>query len=171
VPAGRYPPVALCVEVDPHQVDVNVHPTKQLVRFSDEREARVAMGGAVSSAIQGTADYPGSRDEDMPSPEPETSSRISLPSATEDRAESASLTVPESQPAEDRPASEEPLPVPPPEVAASSGEGSSVTPDSLFSPSESPKVFDSPKALAPSERHKSIEQTPALPLGLTLRLG
>src|SRR5215213_2972555 len=63
VPAGRYPPVALCVEVDPHQVDVNVHPTKQLVRFSDEREARLAMSGALSSAIQGTGD-PVTRDED-----------------------------------------------------------------------------------------------------------
>jgi DNA mismatch repair protein MutL len=40
VPAGRYPPVALSVEVDLRKVDVNVHPTKQLVRFSDEREAR-----------------------------------------------------------------------------------------------------------------------------------
>src|SRR3712207_7911185 len=56
VPAGRYPPVALRVEVDPHQVDVNVHPTKQLVRFSDEREARLAASGAVSSAIMGTGD-------------------------------------------------------------------------------------------------------------------
>jgi hypothetical protein len=40
---GRHPPVALRVEVDPRQVDVNVHPTKQLVRFSDEREARLAL--------------------------------------------------------------------------------------------------------------------------------
>src|SRR4051794_22485430 len=64
VPAGRYPSVALSVEVDPRQVDVNVHPTKQLVRFSDEREARVAMSGAVSSAIQGTeGPFPGDQEQ------------------------------------------------------------------------------------------------------------
>src|SRR3712207_9123501 len=44
VPAGRYPPVALGVEVDPRQVDVNVHPTKQLVRFSDERSEERRVG-------------------------------------------------------------------------------------------------------------------------------
>jgi DNA mismatch repair protein MutL len=53
VAAGRYPPVALCVEVDPRQVDVNVHPTKQLVRFSDEKEVRLAISEAVRNAIQG----------------------------------------------------------------------------------------------------------------------
>src|SRR3712207_5264734 len=53
VPAGHYSPVALRVEVDPRRVDVNVHPTKQLVRFSDEREARLAVSGAVSNAIRG----------------------------------------------------------------------------------------------------------------------
>src|SRR5215208_4957918 len=56
VPAGRYPPVALRVEVDPRQVDVNVHPTKQLVRFSDERGVRQALSKAISHAIQGTGD-------------------------------------------------------------------------------------------------------------------
>jgi DNA mismatch repair protein MutL len=56
VAAGRYPPVALCVEVDPRQVDVNVHPTKQLVRFSDEKEVRLAISEAVRKAIQGTGD-------------------------------------------------------------------------------------------------------------------
>ncbi len=39
VPGGRYPPVALNVEVDPRRIDVNVHPTKQIVRFSEERAA------------------------------------------------------------------------------------------------------------------------------------
>jgi len=52
VPAGRYPPVALRISVDPRRVDVNVHPTKQLVRFSDERAAREAVAAAVRSAIE-----------------------------------------------------------------------------------------------------------------------
>jgi DNA mismatch repair protein MutL len=56
VPAGRYPPVALCVEVDPHQVDVNVHPTKQLVRFSDEKDVRLAISEALRNAIEGSGD-------------------------------------------------------------------------------------------------------------------
>jgi DNA mismatch repair protein MutL len=52
VPSGRYPPVALRIEVDPRRVDVNVHPTKQIVRFSEERAARGAVAAAVRSAIE-----------------------------------------------------------------------------------------------------------------------
>ncbi len=52
VPSGRYPPVALEVMVDPRRVDVNVHPTKQIVRFSEERAARAALASAVRSAIE-----------------------------------------------------------------------------------------------------------------------
>jgi DNA mismatch repair protein MutL len=53
VPGGRYPPVALSVSVDPQQVDINVHPAKQLVRFSDEPTARQAVAEAVRLAIHG----------------------------------------------------------------------------------------------------------------------
>jgi DNA mismatch repair protein MutL len=74
VPAGRYPPVALRVEVDPRQVDVNVHPTKQLVRFSDEREARAAMSGAINSAIQGTGEPVAEQDERNPESAPSDAS-------------------------------------------------------------------------------------------------
>ena len=52
LPSGRYPPVALRVEVDPRRVDVNVHPTKQVVRFSEERAARAAVASAVREAIE-----------------------------------------------------------------------------------------------------------------------
>jgi DNA mismatch repair protein MutL len=52
LPSGRYPPVALRVEVDPRRVDVNVHPTKQIVRFSEERAARAAVATAIREAIE-----------------------------------------------------------------------------------------------------------------------
>ena len=52
LPSGRYPPVALRIGVDPHRVDVNVHPTKQIVRFSEERAARAAVAAAVREAIE-----------------------------------------------------------------------------------------------------------------------
>ncbi|CAA9406609.1 DNA mismatch repair protein MutL [uncultured Rubrobacteraceae bacterium] len=52
VPSGRYPPVAVEITADPRRVDVNVHPTKQVVRFSEERAAREAVAAAVRAAIE-----------------------------------------------------------------------------------------------------------------------
>ena len=52
VPSGRYPPVAVEISADPRRVDVNVHPTKQVVRFSEERVAREALAAAVRNAIE-----------------------------------------------------------------------------------------------------------------------
>ncbi|HEX2739133.1 MAG TPA: DNA mismatch repair endonuclease MutL, partial [Rubrobacter sp.] len=52
VPSGRYPPVAIEITADPRRVDVNVHPTKQIVRFSEDRAAREAVAAAVRGAIE-----------------------------------------------------------------------------------------------------------------------
>jgi len=50
LPAGRYPPVVLSIEIDQRKVDVNVHPTKQIVRFSDDTGVRRAVTDAISLA-------------------------------------------------------------------------------------------------------------------------
>jgi DNA mismatch repair protein MutL len=161
VPAGRYPPVALRVEVDPRRVDVNVHPTKQLVRFSDEREARLATSGAVSSAIQGTSDPVAEQDErNTVSATSDTASRP----ASEGGADVPS-TVPEPRhPTEDHPASGSAPPILPPseEPASTDGDGS-ISSDRLFEASEKPRRPDSPEGPAPSEQPKHREQAPTPP--------
>jgi DNA mismatch repair ATPase MutL len=153
VPAGRYPPVALSVEVDPRQVDVNVHPTKQLVRFSDEREARLAASGAVSSAIQGTT-VDTVRNEEGQYAESGPSSGASEPVATEGDAAAGVPTkaVPESHPKDDRPGSEEPLLVPRAEVPYSKdddGSGSISPAGSLFESSNGPRYLTHQRRLRP----------------------
>jgi DNA mismatch repair protein MutL len=50
--------VALEITADPRRVDVNVHPTKQVVRFSEERAAREAVAAAVRAAIEWRAPAP-----------------------------------------------------------------------------------------------------------------
>nr|MDQ5812870.1 DNA mismatch repair endonuclease MutL [Actinomycetota bacterium] len=156
VPAGRYPPVALCVEVDPHQVDVNVHPTKQLVRFSDEKEVRLAISEAIRTAIQGTAD-PGP-DQDGRSTQSETSGASSPPAS--DIGTDAPLAAPEGRPTEDHPVRGATSPISSARRSVSNDEGNSVLPDSLFGASEGSRS-DPPRAPDLSEQRKRIEEASA----------
>ncbi len=52
---GKYPTCALFLSIDPKSVDVNVHPAKSIVKFSDEKSIYGAVYGAVSCAL-GTVD-------------------------------------------------------------------------------------------------------------------
>jgi len=48
---GRYPQVALFMELDPSNVDVNVHPTKQEVRFHNSRTVFQAIASTIEKAL------------------------------------------------------------------------------------------------------------------------
>jgi DNA mismatch repair protein MutL len=55
LPPGRYPLAVIHVTIDPYHIDVNVHPRKEEIRFSQER----TVYGAVSSAVRDAlSDYP-----------------------------------------------------------------------------------------------------------------
>ncbi len=48
---GSYPIVILCIEVPPDQVDVNVHPRKEEVRFANSREVQDAVAATLHQAL------------------------------------------------------------------------------------------------------------------------
>ncbi|MGQ0614660.1 MAG: DNA mismatch repair endonuclease MutL [Planctomycetaceae bacterium] len=53
LPGGRMPVVFLFLEMDPAQVDVNVHPTKAEVRWRDPRFLHAVVAPALSAALHG----------------------------------------------------------------------------------------------------------------------
>src|SRR5581483_4492757 len=58
LPVGRHPLALLWIEVPPAEIDVNVHPTKQEVRFLRERAVFAAVQRAVQAAVGATASVP-----------------------------------------------------------------------------------------------------------------
>ena len=58
LPGGRYPVAVVFVDIDPAEVDVNVHPQKLQVRFAAERKVFSEVQKAVRRAIVGAAPVP-----------------------------------------------------------------------------------------------------------------
>ena len=51
LPEGSYPLYVLFIELDPAQVDINVHPTKQEIKFEDEKIVYAFVNAAVKHAL------------------------------------------------------------------------------------------------------------------------
>ena len=51
LPSGRHPGVVLFMELNPAEIDVNIHPTKREVRFSKEQEIHQFVYRAIRTAI------------------------------------------------------------------------------------------------------------------------
>ncbi len=69
LPVGRYPMAVVFLEIDPSQVDVNVHPQKTQVRFADERRLFSVVQKAVRRALVRHTPIP---TVDTPRPAPDT---------------------------------------------------------------------------------------------------
>ena len=82
LPGGRSPVAVIMVEIEPSQVDVNVHPQKTQVRFYEERRVFSAIQKAVRRAVMANAAIP---DMDLPGQEPTWSGGTSTKSEWSDR--------------------------------------------------------------------------------------
>jgi len=73
IPNGKFGFVVLNLQMEPEQVDVNVHPAKLEVRFENEQEVFKAIYHAIKGALLGDDLVPGSSKEDKNETEPQKS--------------------------------------------------------------------------------------------------
>jgi len=49
---NQYPPYVIFLEIDPHKIDINIHPQKHEVKFDDDRYVYMTVKSAVQNALR-----------------------------------------------------------------------------------------------------------------------
>ncbi len=65
IPSGRFPTAILWMEVPPELIDVNIHPFKQEVRFSQTTWIQTLVGKAIGQALKSYVPKPGGMEKDF----------------------------------------------------------------------------------------------------------
>ncbi len=88
LPEGTFPFYALFLDIDPQHIDVNVHPTKTEIKFSDERTVYAIVRAAVKRSLGTNLVTPAATDQDeffpMFTPTNEVETTTLRPSAVND---------------------------------------------------------------------------------------
>ncbi len=67
IPSGRFPTAVLWMEVPPELIDVNIHPFKQEVRFSQTTWIQTLVGKAIGQALKSYVPKPGGMEKEFSS--------------------------------------------------------------------------------------------------------
>jgi DNA mismatch repair protein MutL len=113
LPVGRHPVAVILLQMDPAEVDVNVHPTKREVRFRDGRNVFSAVQRAVRHTLVERAPVPAIAHSPRTWPAPDWERRQSLISAGQGDPTSTQLAMELYRPGDIMGQDHEPQPVGP----------------------------------------------------------
>lgn len=160
---GRYPPAFLFLEIQPRDVDINVHPAKREVRFRNEGSIRRFVLAAISKTLE-EASKPAESMRAAPPPERAAPARPGGDTASVRPTKTVEPAAPDLRPRETgNPAQAVPAPKPPqPQRPSDSGPANSATPAPEATPEKANASTHLPdwRLITLLKRHYALFDTP-----------